>query len=207
MLTLPEKYFHFGEIVLPGLDEKIKLPRRTWFRYDGKIKEPFSKNIAKTELLIRNNLVQYHSTVAKILNWPLDNLIIAVVAEQVRQRLGNLDDNCSYCYRHHVNNDPAYVIAKKKNLPLNKSIFADGYQSGHLLSNLQMEQTLHEILAKHNITLDITNLSPQELGDLGGLLALRKSVSVKLQTRLGIKIPSFTNREPINPEFAKLFGF
>lgn len=199
-----EKYFESGpEITLPGIEEKITLPKRSLFRFDPSV-PCLAENLAKTELIIKKLKSSPESGSADFLDKAHDWLIIKLVAAEVRKKISNIEDVAAYCFNHRISDcREAFVIAIRAGLDQPKHIFACGHESGELLQKLGHQQTMQKFVEQAGIDLDVSRFSGEDFADIGGMLALQK---VKPKEN-SIGLPQFNHRPPVLPELQKAFGY
>jgi len=202
------KYFQTSrEVVLPGIKERIMLPRDVWFRYDGEVRS-LSGNIARTELIIRGLIELDRTRLEHVLDWPIDSFAIFVGQSEVRARIPLIEDTAACCAHHQIDSDAtlgdgpqAYVIAKKRELGVPGSIFADGHESGEFLQRIRRQLFMQDALNKAGVKLNALAYHGEDFADIGGLLALRKVFATNLMNQL----PTFKHREPVLPEQVDAF--
>ena len=187
-----------GEVILPGIEEKLVLPKKTWFRYDGEVKS-LAANLAKTELILRGMLGLNRSWVERIMDWPMDVFQQEMAEEMVKSRVPYIDVTTAYCFPHVVKreNAQAYVIAKKRGLSVSRGLFADGHESGEFLQHLARQDLLQQYLEEEGVSLDVRKYEKEEFADIGGLLALRKAVKRGVQE---VMVPTFSGRPAVLEE-------
>lgn len=203
-LTQLRGYFQTeGEVILPGIGEKVVLPERTWFRYDGEVKSLVG-NLSRTEMILNGSIAHNRSLIERVLEWPVIAAQQDFFEARVRHELPVVDALSAYCFEHWVNRgNSAYVIAKKEGLSPSMSIFADGHESGELLARLSRKDLMQQFLEQEGVSLDVRKYGGEEFADLGGLLALRKAINKGIQ---GIEIPSFKSRPAVKKEQVRAFG-
>ncbi len=200
-----ENYFQTqGEIELPGIGEKVALPRRVWFRYEGEVKS-LVENLARTEMVILGQVELNRGMLQRVLDWPMEAVQRKVWCDMIRWMRPDFDQITAYCHPHKVaeGGTCAYVIAKRSGLDLSKSIFADGHESGEFLTGIGRQLLMQEFLNNDNIDLDVFRYQGEEFADIGGLLALRKALQNGVQ---GIVLPTFKTRPALKAEQVEAFG-
>jgi hypothetical protein len=205
---MPERLtqtFSKGEIELPGLGQKIVLPDKTAFRYDGKVRS-LERNIARTELIIKQMLADNRTIIERIVVPVLNEFTIREATAVVKWRSPGLATAMGYCYEHDLGNrETAYVIAQRRSLNQQDSIFTDGHESGKLLRNLGKIQTVQDMVDAVGGGIDVFKsvLDPDDFADLCGILALNRAV------RSGVKniVPCADDFGKQNRAFALKLGF
>lgn len=200
-------YFNLQQrtATLPGLGVEVDLPKGVLFRYDGEV-DSIPNNLAKTDLIIKGKIREGHGEIAKLLNWPIDAMLIKQVADIWREKRPEVDELAGYCNGHKIDDDIlAYVIAKKKGLPLSKSIFADGHESGEFLTHIQKRELLQELLDREGIQLNALAYEGEDFADIAGLLALKKARDT-MPDGSKLELPVFRTRNQVLEELAKCFG-
>ena len=190
-------------VTLPGVDIKASLPPSTCLRYDGEVPS-LAEHIALTELIIQGKIEPKATLWKKILYWAFDQSDMGDVVLKVREKLAGIDDLAAYCYSHKVDGHNAFVIAKKRGLPRNASIFADGHESGEFLDETGQQHLLQEAVDDAGINLDVNQYQDEDFADIGGLLALLKAIR---KGEKDIALPIFRTREQISQLSSKAFGF
>jgi hypothetical protein len=194
-----------GDVILPGMDVRMKLPRHVWYRYDGEVKSLVG-NLAKTEMIILGELDLNRGLILKTLEWPWDRFRQKVWSGLILGYRPDYKDLTAYCHPHKVDNNGrthAYVIAKRQGLEPSRSIFADGHESGEFLDEIKARNVMQEALEREKVELNSNLYEKEQFADLGGLLALRKAVRKGIR---GLHIPAFQHRDQILPEQQKAFG-
>jgi len=200
-----ENYFQTqGEVILPGIDEKVMLPRNVWFRYDGEVKSLLG-NLVRTELIVHDFIDLNRSRVLEILEWPMNQLALSAAKSMMRTKKPGIDQMIAYCFPHQLphTSSMAYVIAKRKDLDRSKSIFADGHESGEFIREISAQRILQEALESENVNLDVTKFEGEDFADIGGLLALRRALR---QGVPGLVLPTFKTRPALRWEQVEAFG-
>lgn len=200
-----EQYFQtVGKVNLPGIDEEIGLPDGVWFRYDGEVPS-LAGNLARTELIIKGMLELNRSRLMEILEWPMDMVAQVVAESKIREKIKDIDKITAYCFPHLADFGliRAYVIARKGGLNESRGLFADGHESGEFLQAVSAQKIMQGYLDREGVGLNVKSYRGEEFADLGGLLALRKSIARGVP---GILVPEFKTRPPVLPEQVKAFG-
>lgn len=211
MINDLENYFQtHGDVALPGLGETMRLPRDVWFRDAGAVSS-LPENLANTQLIVRDMITAKRSRLQRVLEWPMDKLLMMVAQDHFRQTNPDADDLTAYCAAFRVPHcrATAYELAIKKGPDLSAGIFAGGYASGEFLWATGEKQVLYNALEKENIgcPMPYRSVAPKyegvDFADAAGLLALFRA------TRAGIKdirVPTFRSRPEIKPQQVRAFG-
>jgi hypothetical protein len=203
MKQIVDDYFERGPMIeLPGLKEQVKLPKNTWFRYDGEVGS-LAQNIARTEAVILGIISPNQSRFERVIYWPIGFMALESGANEIRKQCPSIDNLAAYCNRHKIDDSKtAFVIAKKKGLNKSKSIFADGHESGELLAEIGQKKVMQDLLNKDKISLDASLYEGEDFADIGGLLALFKAIK---NGETGIILPVFKTRRAVNKVLSAQF--
>lgn len=204
--ALPEDYFKKpgSEIVLPGINTEMQLPRDVHFRNDGEVKS-LAANMARTKLVIEGMIRKPRNIVDRAIDPILDWAITAVEASKVLESRPDLESTLAYCNPHALDDQgTAYVMAKRKGLDSSTSRFADGHESGEFLDETGQQEVLQQALREAGIDLDVSKFRDEDFADIGGLLALR--VAIELGQK-NVALPRFKTRKQVERALAQPFGF
>lgn len=200
-----DSYFESGrEVKLPGIGEKISLPRNAKFRYEGEV-DSIPDSLARTELIIRGRLQPAKTWTDRVLNRIFDPLDIFVASMEVRRQMPDYCNVAAYCHPHKLpSGQTGYVIAVRKGLDKSEKIFAKGHESGELLAKIDQRDVMQKLVNEAGVSFDVSPLLGEPFADVGGALALRKAVEAGQE---GIVFPDFGTRESVSRVLAEAFGF
>lgn len=210
---LPENFFRtHGSVILPGIDETVKLPRDVWYRDVGAVPS-LAENLAKTQLITRGIIDSNRNHFQRILEWPMDALVMMLAKDNFRQKNPNVDEMIAYCTELKIPHFQvrAFELATKQAPDISTGIFASGYASGEFLRAIKQEQTLYDALDRENIgrptayrsSASSPRFEGKEFADAAGLLSLLKASRAGIEN---IHVPTFRHRPEIQPYQTKAFG-
>lgn len=205
MNILLDKHFpESGEIILPGLEEKLTLPWRAVYRYDGAVPS-ILRNVALSQLIARGDIGYSDGIGDRIWNAILDPMKMIMAQDTMLEKDPDLLKLLGYCNEYRLyDGRRAYEIAIRKDLEPSKKIFANGHESGELINKIGARRALQGFLEKAGVDLNVAAFEGEDFADLGGLLALKKAAEKGVE---GIELPIFLTKERVHKVVLAEFGF